>query len=64
MLFSLRIIKNILTLNISLFRKNFNKASKIGLNISQKRSSIKYNQLNYTFSTSKYNDILKKPKVK
>ena len=61
---SKRIIKNSLTLNISLFRKNFNKASKIGLNISQKRSSIKYNQLNYTFSTRKYNDILKKPKVK
>jgi len=36
------------------------KAEEIGLNISQKRSSIKYNQLNYTFSTRKYNDILKK----
>lgn len=61
---SKRIVKNSLKLNTSFIRKNFNKSSKIGLNISQNRSSIKYNQLNYTFSTRKYNDILKKPKVK
>jgi ABC-type iron transport system FetAB permease component len=61
---SKRIVKNSLKLNTSFIRKNFNKSSKIGLNISQNRSSIKYNQLNYTFSTSKYNEILKKPKVK
>ena len=61
---SKRIVKNSLKLNTSFIRKNFNKSSKIGLNISQNRSSIKYNQLNYTFSTSKYNEILKKPKIK
>ena len=61
---SKRAVKNSLKLNTSFIRKNFNKSSKIGLNISQNRSSIKYNQLNYTFSTSKYNEILKKPKVK